>query len=542
MHTGLSACTPDTREQTIRIAKFINDQRNAIIEEWVAVADSLTPRDLNKEELLDAVREILDSIVHALESAGPEPAPTASLSAVAVDKIPELTDVGKAHASHRFTQRFSLGQMAGEYRALRANVTRRWLSRRKRRGETAAGTAQELARFNAAVDWSLASAIAWYDNRLRQQQEELSASDRNKNEFLAVLGHELRNPLAPLRTGMDLLERAQGNPELLDSVRPMMDRQLAHLSRLVDDLVDFARISRGEISLHVASIDLNAAVHAGVEQVAAAISNRRHRLLVELAKPPVPVLGDFDRLTQVVSNLLSNASKYMEMGGQITVTSSIEDDMAVVRVVDTGFGIPAEHLQTIFELFSQIPEHRARTGGGGLGIGLALARRLVELQRGSIEARSHGFGAGSEFIVKLPLMRAETRTVETEGVASWRSSRSRRVLVVDDNVDAANSLAILLREMGHNTLTAYDGKSAVVQAETFEPEIVFLDLDLPEINGIDVARKIRLIEGAERIRLYAVTGWNQVDDRRRTERAGFDGHLAKPVTAEQIEQLFAAMS
>ena len=348
---------------------------------------------------MDAVHEMLDSIVHALRDSAP---PTEHALPASVGTTRELDDVAKAHAAHRFAQRSTLKQMAGEYRALRANITRRWLAN----GTAAAngtGKAEELALLDAAVDASLASAIAWYDDRLRQHQEDLRTANQNQSEFLAVLGHELRNPLAPIRTGLDLLERAHEEPALLDMLRPMLERQFSHLARLVDDLLDFARISRGQINLHAAQMDLNLAIETGAEQLAASIRARKNQLMLELSESPLWVVGDFDRLTQVVANLLSNANKYSEPGTRIIVRSAARGDTAVVTVVDTGYGIPPEQLSRIFDLFTQVPEHRKRSAAGGLGIGLALVRRLLDLHGGSIEARSRGLGYGSDFIVQVPL-------------------------------------------------------------------------------------------------------------------------------------------
>jgi len=499
----------------------------------------MTRRDLAKEALLDAVRDILSSIVHALESDEPTPRIPAG-SSVKVAKIPELTQVAKEHATDRFAQRFTIKQMTAEYKALRANVTRRWLARRRRKGERAADSAQELARFNAAVDWSLIAAVGWYDERLQKQQDDLQAADQHKDEFLAVLGHELRNPLAPLRTGMDLIERSREKPELLDTVQPMMERQLTHLTRLVDDLLDFARISRGEINLQLAQIDLNAVIETAAEQLSNSIRDREHRLVIELSSAPLQVLGDFERLTQLIANLLSNASKYSDAGGQISISSHAENEMAVVHVADTGFGIPTEHLETIFALFAQIPEHRKRTGGGGLGIGLALARRLAELQRGSIEATSKGQGLGSEFVLRLPLHRADVDTEERSRASTIPPvPRPLRVLVVDDNADAAKSLAILIQVMGHNAVAAHDGATALAQMKTFRAEIVFLDLGLPDMHGNDVAKQIRELKGGP-VRIYAVTGWSQQGEK--TQAAGtFDSHLVKPVSAEQIGDILASI-
>jgi CheY-like chemotaxis protein len=238
--------------------------------------------------------------------------------------------------------------------------------------------------------------------------------------------------------------------------------------------------------------------------------------------------------------LLSNASKYSDAGGQISISSHAENEMAVVHVADTGFGIPTEHLETIFALFAQIPEHRKRTGGGGLGIGLALARRLAELQRGSIEATSKGQGLGSEFVLRLPLHRADVDTEERSRASTIPPvPRPLRVLVVDDNADAAKSLAILIQVMGHNAVAAHDGATALAQMKTFKAEIVFLDLGLPDMHGNDVAKQIRELKGGP-VRIYAVTGWSQQGEQ--TQAAGaFDSHLVKPVSAEQIGDILASI-
>jgi signal transduction histidine kinase len=350
------------------------------------------------EHLADAVHEILDSVVHALKAGESIQSRDGPLLAPSL----ELTHVARRHAAHRFTQRFTLKQAAEEYRSLRANVARRWL-------HTCDGQVddtKELARFDAALDWSLQSAIAWYDEQLKRQEEDLRTANQNQSEFLAVLGHELRNPLAPLSAGLTLLERARTQPELLDRLQPMMERQFGHLLRLVDDLLDFARINRGQISLQTSELDLNDVVNAGAEQLAASIEGRSNTLLLDLCGSPLPVVGDFARLTQVIANLLSNANRYMDSGGKISITTRADAERAVVTVADTGYGIPAEQLTKIFDLFSRVPEHRRRADSG-FGIGLALARRLLEMHGGTIEARSRGLGQGSEFIVDVPLARGD---------------------------------------------------------------------------------------------------------------------------------------
>jgi PAS domain S-box-containing protein len=374
----------------------------------------------------------------------------------------------------------------------------------------------------------------------KRAEEALRAADRRKDEFLAVLGHELRNPLAPLRSGVELLDLARGRPEIIEGVRVMMDRQLEHLVHLVDDLLDLSRITRAEIELQRTTVDLKAVVEAAVELTRPFVTERKHELTVHAPAEPVHVLGDFERLTQIIGNLLSNAAKYTPAGGRIEVhTQAGDGGDAVVRVRDTGFGIPEERLEEIFEMFTQVPEHRAHIGGGGLGIGLALARRLAELHGGTLAAASEGLGKGSEFTLRLPL--ATKTATEPSHISNDTEvpSSPRRVLVVDDNVDAADSLSFVLELQGHEARVTYDAESALAAAAAFEPEVVLLDIGLPDVDGYETARRIRALRGGERMRLIAVTGWGQEEDKQRAREAGFDAHVTKPVKAEQLATLLA---
>jgi signal transduction histidine kinase len=374
----------------------------------------------------------------------------------------------------------------------------------------------------------------------KETEEAWRKADRAKDEFLAVLGHELRNPLAALSTALELLERARVRPELVDSVRPMMRRQLAHLQRLVDDLLDVSRLSRGHAVLQNAPLDLRTAVAAAVEQCWRLIRERRHELVVDLPRERVPIRGDSQRLTQIVGNLLTNAAKYSADGGTIRLTCRNEASEAVLRIADTGFGIPPHRLEMLFVMFNQVPEHSALGSAGGLGVGLALARQLVELHGGSIAAMSAGLGAGSEFVVRLPLEAEpqETGTTETRREGEWRASNvARRVLIVDDNVDAADSLRLMLEIRGHDARTAYDGPSALATLGEFEADIVLLDLGMPRMDGLEVARRIRAMPLRGTPRLIALTGWGQLEDKQRTRDAGFDAHLTKPVDAVALAQL-----
>jgi PAS domain S-box-containing protein len=369
----------------------------------------------------------------------------------------------------------------------------------------------------------------------KEAEDALRESDQAKDEFLAVLGHELRNPLAPLRTGLELLGQAPRSPELLDSLLPMMGRQLSHLVRLVDDLLDISRISRGAIELQLGPLSMNTPIQAAVEQTRVLVEERRHRLLVEQADQAVRVNGDFERLTQVFANLLGNAGKYMQPGGTISVTSEAEGGEAVVRVRDTGYGIPPHRINSLFKLFSQIPEHRNGTGGG-LGIGLALSRRIVEMHGGSIKVESEGLGHGSEFVVRIPLTCAEVESPSADRKDA-ADGPARRVLVVDDNVDAASGLRMLLAVQGHTVSAAYDGPTALQQIEVFNPDVVLLDLGLPGMSGIEVARRARALPRGKEMLLVAVTGWGQDEDRHRTKEAGFDVHLTKPVDGRHLASI-----
>lgn len=370
----------------------------------------------------------------------------------------------------------------------------------------------------------------------KRAEEELRVADRRKDEFLAVLGHELRNPLAPLRSGVELLALAQQRPELIEGVRVMMERQLAHLVHLVDDLLDLSRITRGEIQLQRGTVDLDTVVTAAVELARPFIAERGHRLHVERPVEAVHVLGDFKRLTQIIGNLLGNAAKYTPPGGAIEVHAHGREGKAVVSVRDTGYGIPEERLDEIFEMFTQVPEHRAHMGGGGLGIGLALSRRLAELHGGTLEAASEGLGRGSDFTLRLPLAEAATaQRTQPARVAAERCAR--RVLVVDDNVDAADTLRLVLELQGHETEVAYDSASALTAVERFAPDCVLLDIGLPGIDGYETARRIRKLPGGRRLRLIAVTGWGQEEDKQRAFAAGFDAHLTKPVDSAAVSAL-----
>jgi two-component system CheB/CheR fusion protein len=371
-----------------------------------------------------------------------------------------------------------------------------------------------------------------------QADEAMHKADRRKNEFLAILGHELRNPLAALSMGLQLARRGQSEPTLKQRL-DMMDRQLSHLMRLVDDLLDVGRISVGKIELRLEPLTLPEVLKTSWEEVRAAVESRRHQLEIEIRPGQHLVRGDSARLTQVIANLIENAAKYTESGGQIRVSLSQEDSAEVVRVEDSGIGIPADELPHVFDLFSQVRAHQG-TGAGGLGIGLAIVRTLVELHGGTIDAASAGIGRGSTFTVRLPVLERTTSMPVPKDLPQERVKEThprRRVLIVDDNEELAASLAEILHFDGHQTWIAHDGLMAIEIAKITKLDVVLIDLGMPGLNGIETAKRIRALPGCERLPIAAITGWGQESDRVRTQEAGFDWHLVKPIDTELLTRI-----
>ncbi len=380
--------------------------------------------------------------------------------------------------------------------------------------------------------------------RIRQEVA-LREADRRKDEFLATLAHELRNPLAPIRNALHLMAQAGGNGHDFEEERAIAERQVAHLARLVDDLMDVARISQGKIGLRKETVDLVTIARRAVETVRASVRDRGHELSVRLPTEPIWLEGDPTRLEQVLWNLLNNAVKYTEPGGQIHLEAMRDGEQALVRVRDTGIGIMPEMLPRIFEMFVQVDQETVRSQSG-LGIGLGLVQFLVELHRGTISATSAGPGQGSEFVVRLPVLPDEAgnrfATDRVDHLEARAALPRRRVLVVDDNLDAANSLARLLdRLYGQEVRVSYDGPSALEVASDYRPDVVLLDIGMPGMDGHEVARQLRSRPEFERTLLVALTGWGQDTDRRKSREAGFDRHLVKPVDPAELRSLLASI-
>ncbi|WP_435017756.1 response regulator [Tundrisphaera sp. TA3] len=376
------------------------------------------------------------------------------------------------------------------------------------------------------------------EDELRRRADDLAEADRRKDEFLAMLAHELRNPLAPILNAFEVMRAETGGEDALAPIRQVGERQVRHLARLVDDLLDVSRISSSKIQLRLQPLDLLDVVDRVIETIRPAIEGRGHSFLVRPCPGPLPMRGDATRLEQILTNLLNNASKYTEPPGRIEISVGVTDDQAVVRVKDSGMGIPPEMLTRVFDLFAQADRALDRSQGG-LGIGLTLVRRLVELHGGSVSASSPGLGRGSEFAVCLPL---DASAIEAAGdgpkpANSDAPPRARRITVVDDQADAARMLARLLKGRGHDVRVASDGASALETTREHGSDVVLLDIGLPGMDGYEIARRLRARPGGEALLLIALTGYGRDDDLRQAREAGFDHHLVKPTDLESIERL-----
>ena len=377
---------------------------------------------------------------------------------------------------------------------------------------------------------------------LRRLAADLSDTDRRKNEFLATLAHELRNPLAPMSNMLEVLKRSDSDAKVLKRAHETIERQLAQMVRLVDDLLDLNRITHDRLELRRSEVELSSVIQQAVEVARPLIDAAEQKLIVNLPSDPIYLNADRARLAQVFGNLLNNSGKYTRAGGRISLTATRMDTEVIVTVKDNGAGIPADKLDSIFDMFMQVDRSSERSQGG-LGIGLTLVKRLTEMHGGSIEARSSGEGEGSEFVVRLPVLSKPTAFAHAgAGDAHGSLVPERRILIVDDNRDSADSLAMLLEITGNKTYMAHDGIEALEAIERHRPQVVLLDIGLPKLDGHEVCRRIRSQPWGKDIIILALTGWGQEDDRRRSEEAGFNGHLVKPVDYDKLLELLGELT
>jgi PAS domain S-box-containing protein len=425
---------------------------------------------------------------------------------------------------------------AEEYRVVHPDGSIRWVFGKGRANFDMFETGPRLVSFDGTI--ADVTQRRQMENDLRRIAATLSESDRRKTEFLATLAHELRNPLAPIRNAVQVMKLSR-EPETVDRSLSLMERQLGQMVRLVDDLMDVSRISRGQIELRKARVELTAVLQSAIETTRPLIEQMKHTLNVAFPKQSLLVDADFTRLAQAFVNLLNNAAKYNDRGGRIDLSVCREGSQATVSVKDSGIGIAPEQLTHVFEMFTQVDRSLERSQGG-LGIGLTLVKRLIEMHGGTVSAKSEGLGNGSEFVVTLPLVLDDSALAKDEPDDRTMTA-SLRVLNVDDNRDGAESLAMLLNIMGTETRTAYDGEEGVRLANEFRPDVVLLDIGLPKLNGFEACRRIRESSWAKKTVLIAVTGMGHEDDRRRSREAGFDYHMVKPVDPQDLMKLLAGL-
>ena len=399
------------------------------------------------------------------------------------------------------------------------------------------GMLEELGRRAAALQAT--NARLEDEIRVREEAEAaLRLADRRKDEFLATLAHELRNPLAPIRTGLDILRLRAGDRTATDNARVIMDRQLAQMVRLVDDLLDVSRINTGKLNISLQPVTLKQVVANAVEIARPHIDVFDHALSVTLPDDDITVMGDPIRLAQIVSNLLNNAAKYTPRGGRIALSVETGGDEVLVRVADNGIGIAPDMLPRIFQMFSQADTSLERPSAG-LGVGLSLARHLAQLHGGTVEASSAGTGQGSTFTLRLPVSKLALNA-PAQGDEGDAGQSPHRILLVDDNVDFVDSIGALLEALGHQIMVFHNGRDALEAAAGFRPDVAFIDIGLPGMNGYDLAAALRKLPGLDRTVLVAATGWGQEKDRQRAIEAGFDQHLVKPVSIAKIGEVLAA--
>jgi signal transduction histidine kinase len=381
------------------------------------------------------------------------------------------------------------------------------------------------------------------DAELRRRSEELVAADRRKDQFLAMLAHELRNPLAPIRNAVELMRQVESGDPTFQPSREMVERQVKHLARLVDDLLDVSRLTQGSIRLRKEVVDLGDVVERAVDATHSLIESRGHTLSLSLPDPPIRLEADAARLEQMVSNLLNNSAKYTMPGGHIWLSAERQGEEALIRVRDNGIGVPPDVLGRVFEPFVQSDGSLARSEGG-LGIGLTLVRSLTEMHGGTVEAHSPGLGQGSEFVVHLPIRvgAGQPEPLPPRETSPFTAARPVRVLVVEDNLDAAESLATLLRLWGHDVRVVHDGLDALDAARAYRPEVVLLDIGLPGLDGYQVAERLRSEVGLDHTLLVAMTGYGQPEDRRRSREAGIHHHFVKPVEPFVLRNLLAEVA
>jgi signal transduction histidine kinase len=511
-------------ERFAEIGDLIQRDAEIIVQRWSqrAMQDQPQASRVHQQVLLNDLPDFLAEMGRSLTESG-DPYSTPHCRPAAT------------HGQQRWETGWSLEELVRDYQILRL-VTLDYLDEALDRSLHL----REVLAVGLALDEAIAASVARFtvfcEEQSHQQAEALRAADRRKNEFLATLAHELRNPLAPLRNSLDVMHLNGSDPETRQQLWEIMDRQVRQMTRLIDDLQDMSRIALGKLVLRRDRLDLKDALAQAIQTVTPLAEARRHSLLLSLPKDQLWVEGDATRLLQVFVNLLNNAVKYTPVAGEIRVSACREGDRAVVRVHDNGVGVPAEMQRQIFELFTQIDLGMDRQQAG-LGIGLSLVRRLVELHGGSIEVHSEGRNRGSEFIVSLPVAESGVGR-RADQPRPEPAVAGRRILIVEDNADGRRSLELLLSLVGHEVVTAENARQGIESAEANPPHVALIDIGLPDGDGCEVGQRLRTTCGPDLL-LIALTGFSQPEDRQRALEAGFDAHLTKPVDLDTLQLTLA---
>lgn len=513
----------------MRLADFIISHKEDILREWDGFACTMLPAAaaMTSTELRNHAAEMLESIANDLgisqsreegivKSHGLEPRTT-------------QTEAGEDHGLTRLESKFTIEQVASEYRALRSSVLRLWGEANSTPSSTDIG---DVIRFNEAIDQLLAASIFSFAKATREAVE---AEKNRKDQFLAMLAHELRNPLSPISAAAALLKMGKTDDAVVSNASSIITRQVAHMATLVEDLLDVSRVTRGAIELKLEPLDLRHVIADAVEQVAPQIQARHHALAVVELPEAIAMMGDRKRLVQVMTNLLTNAAKYTPEHGHIALNLQLYPDQVAISVEDNGIGMAPDFVPHVFDLFAQAESTSDRTSGG-LGLGLALVKSLVELHSGKVTCSSPGLGSGSKFTVWLPKQAIDENRIERRRTprAKLSASRKLRIMVVDDNLDAVEMLATLLEAAGHQVFTASQGRDALDRSKEVVPDVFILDIGLPDIDGNELARNLRSQPETNHAALIALTGYGLETDRDQTSAAGFDHHLVKPVNAEML--------
>jgi len=514
-------------EPHIDVGLLIQRDAGIIIERWIrrVVQEQPNAARVHHQTLLDHLPLLLQTLGQSL--AAPLDGDSAPHQAPAEE-----------HGEHRWETGWSLPEVVRDYQVLRLVIFEYLDESLERPLSFREGRAIDLA-LDDSVSASVAAYVRQSETALRGQAETLQEADQRKTDFMGVLAHELRNPLASILTSMELLRLLGSQDARIHQIRDIIERQVKQMVRLVDDLLDLTRIARGKLELRRTLFAVSQAVTQAVQMVKPLLETQEHQLAVELPAEPIQLEADETRIVQVLVNLLNNAAKYTERGGRITVSAAREGGAAVLRVRDNGVGIEAEMLGAIFDRFTQI-DRSLDHSQGGLGIGLALVRQLVELHGGRVSAHSEGPGKGSEFVVRLPVAKQAAAPLPSSAAAAPAATPCR-ILLIEDNIDVSETLSLLLRTLGHQIEAAATGPEGIARALASRPQVVLIDLGLPELDGFEVARQIRAALG-QAVLLVALSGYTQEEDRRRAYEAGFNAHLPKPVELEELNRVLGGVA